>query len=742
MIKFAAIARRAFQLVLAAVIVFQPLSAQDPTKASILQNSADQQDIRQHTTILVTQIQSMIDELAANGITGDDLKVLQTTKAVLSNLSSKEMARVVASLQKAGADPGTENGRESAFDAYAGQKGIILEFHQILKDYEQRQAALELPARFKELTDRQTDTMWTTAQVATTAAGKSISEMTTMQQTTAQIVATDQDSLTSDVALAQQQLDKAAEGSTGDEGSAMQQAQKDIKTGALQKALDAAAADLKAGHLLQATTEQKVARDQLRQISKDLNPATDAVAALSQTAADLAKVIDGQKSLLGETSTAENVRPRPTGLDQKQGMLVDKTNSLQDDMKSMSPDASALVKEAMNPMQLSRAALSGSSALAKSATNQADALAKLEQAQAQVAQQLAEAQKAADDAAKDPVAKLQDLQKQIQTALQQQQQLTAQTAQTSNPPAPDQQQRSQQQQSQLQTQTAALQQTAQPLSLPASQALANAANQMAQAQQDLGDPSTAAHAPADQQAAQTALAQASQVVTQQIASAQAAAADPAALASAASSLDKAQSDVSNAIADSAPPSHAPTASAPSSMPAAATALAQAAEASAAAAATPGLPAAAAEAVQAAQAAIGKGQKAAAQGNAPATSEAAASAQTSLAQARAAVALAQAGLPAPGAPMAGGPPDAKVPGMVPAPPEPDAPSKDGAKMVSGGSTDKGALHDVSGAGAFLTVATRDRSAVGQTQSEKRPQEYAPMIDQYLKNLADQSSSSSP
>ena len=79
-------------------------------------------------------------------------------------------------------------------------------------------------------------------------------------------------------------------------------------------------------------------------------------------------------------------------------------------------------------------------------------------------------------------------------------------------------------------------------------------------------------------------------------------------------------------------------------------------------------------------------------------------------------------------------------MSPTPPGPDMPSPDGAKTVSGGSTDKGTLHNVSGNGKFVSVASRDRAAIDQTQTENRPQEYAPMIDQYMKNLADQSSAS--
>ena len=81
-------------------------------------------------------------------------------------------------------------------------------------------------------------------------------------------------------------------------------------------------------------------------------------------------------------------------------------------------------------------------------------------------------------------------------------------------------------------------------------------------------------------------------------------------------------------------------------------------------------------------------------------------------------------------------------MAKEPPHPDMPSMDGAKTVTGGSTDKGSLHGGQSSGEkFITVQGRQRVAISTSQAEKRPQEYAPLIDQYMKNLADQASSSS-
>jgi len=743
---------------LAAGALLMPAAADNAIKGEVLQNTADEQDVRQHTAVVVSEAQALIDELAANGISGDDVKVLNATKAALTNLSGPEMERIIASLKKASDANTTAEGEKHVVQAYGEEKSIILQFRQILKDYEQRQAAYELPLLFKELAQRQDDTLNTTVAVARQSAGKSQVELNTMNQTTQQIAQADQDAIGNEVALAQQSLEKAAKESTDDSAKNFQKAEKDMQTGVLQKGLNDANDTLKQGHLLQAITAQKIARDELRKIAKDLAPDVDAVDALKDTAAAIDKLIQEEKALLAETNAAVDVKPKVTGLDDKQGVIVNETDSLAKDTQTLSASAADLVGQAIPPMQSSRTSLGPQGAFAKAATSEEDAIAKLEAAEAQVNQQIAEAQKAADDAAKDPVAKLQDLQKQIQALQQAQQQLNSQTAQANNPPNPATAKATQQPQSQIQQQTTAAQNDAQPVSLPASQALADAANQMNQAQQAFANQATAATpeqaaqqaaaGQAAQQAAAQALAQAGQQVAQQLAQAQQQPADPAALAQAADALQQAQTDVSTALANTppappaaagaTPPAGAPPAGAPpANMAAAAAALAQAAKDTATAAQTPGLPPDAAANVKEAQADIAKGEDAAKKDDAAGTATAAAGAEQALAQAQASVAMAQAGLAGSGPPQPGGPPGG--PPMPGGPPQPgDMPSDITATSINTGSTTKGTLHDVQGNGKFITVTSRDRAAIAQTQTEKRPQEFAPMIDQYMKNLSDQAS----
>ena len=160
-----------------------------------------------------------------------------------------------------------------------------------------------------------------------------------------------------------------------------------------------------------------------------------------------------------------------------------------------------------------------------------------------------------------------------------------------------------------------------------------------------------------------------------------------------------------------------------------------------------LPNAAQQAVQQAQSAL---TQAAAQAGANQRQPAQANAQNAaqaLAQAQAALALAQAGLSSemaqgqgqqgqgqsPGEGQGQGK-DGKQPGKGKGTPPPRGTGKDGNWEGAGGAN--GAHRAASGTGTFIGLPKRDRAAIQQSQAEKYPQEYGPLVEQYLKNLSDQ------
>jgi len=110
----------------------------------------------------------------------------------------------------------------------------------------------------------------------------------------------------------------------------------------------------------------------------------------------------------------------------------------------------------------------------------------------------------------------------------------------------------------------------------------------------------------------------------------------------------------------------------------------------------------------------------------------------LAQAQAALALAQAGLSA-GQGQGQGQGQGRNPslgqGQGQGPPGPQGTGRQGNWSGPGGAD--GPKRNTAGTGQFTGLPKRDRAAIQQSQSEKYPQEYGPLVEQYLKNLSDQS-----
>jgi hypothetical protein len=161
-----------------------------------------------------------------------------------------------------------------------------------------------------------------------------------------------------------------------------------------------------------------------------------------------------------------------------------------------------------------------------------------------------------------------------------------------------------------------------------------------------------------------------------------------------------------------------------------------------------LPRAAQQAVQQAQSALTQAAaQAGAQQKQPAQANAADAAQA-LAQAQAALALAQAGL---GSQMAQGQQPGQGQGQGKSPgkgqgdgqqqsqgqgqgtPAARGDGKDGNWSGTGGAN--GPRRNVTGSSSFIGLPQRDRAALQQSQAERYPQEYAPLVEQYLKNLSD-------
>ncbi len=161
-----------------------------------------------------------------------------------------------------------------------------------------------------------------------------------------------------------------------------------------------------------------------------------------------------------------------------------------------------------------------------------------------------------------------------------------------------------------------------------------------------------------------------------------------------------------------------------------------------------LPQSAQSALQSAQGSLANGSAEAAAGQGPPAQADAASAAQSLAQAQAALALAQAGLGSesamanqqgkgqkPGQGQGKGQGQKPGQGQGQGTPNSQGTGRQGNWAGPGGAD--GTHKDTVGPGQYTALPKRDRAAIMQSQSEKYPQEYGPLVEQYLKNLSDQS-----
>ncbi|HXG46663.1 MAG TPA: hypothetical protein VNO52_03490 [Methylomirabilota bacterium] len=160
-----------------------------------------------------------------------------------------------------------------------------------------------------------------------------------------------------------------------------------------------------------------------------------------------------------------------------------------------------------------------------------------------------------------------------------------------------------------------------------------------------------------------------------------------------------------------------------------------------------LPGQAQSALQSAQGSLSEGAAQAGAGQGMPSQINAASAAQALAQAQAALSMAQAGLSSgqgqgqqqgqgqgKGQGQGQGEGQAQSDGQGRGQPSPKGTGERGNWTGTGGAD--GRRNDVSGSSAFTGLPQRDRAAIQQSQGEKYPQEYGPLVEQYLKNLSDQ------
>jgi len=385
----------------------------------LVQQEQKQQQLKATTKRVGDQLEIIIAEFDRNGIAGEDVKVLRAIRSVLDKLSEQDMARVVEFLQKARTGGGGGL-TQTATEAYAAQKSIIVQLQQLVLEYQRQQALYELSLRLKELATRQTANMWLGAGLAKSTEGKnSFSTFDENQKISLKYQQSEQNPLKDETAALVKKLERLAveitDGATAERPKA---ALRHAQTGGLMPALESAAAELKEDNLrlLSAIGNEQLARDQLREMARLLILSQDPTDALKQAILELERAIETQKKVHGETEAAKK-RDDADRRATDQAAVLDETTLIWKDVESIAPVASDYLRSATDRMQEARAALDANDEtkrrVEQAVPKQEDALLQMQMARRALEEQLARAE-SLEERPESALAALRELREEVQ----------------------------------------------------------------------------------------------------------------------------------------------------------------------------------------------------------------------------------------------------------------------------------------------------------------------------------------
>ena len=533
-------------LLASSVIAARAAAPANPAAERIREGEVKQTQLRNEAQQLVEQLDGMLGEYERNGLAGEDAKTVAALREALAKLSGGDMKEVAEALQKARVTPDAGTAKKEVSAAYTAQKALIAQMKKLLADHLRKQQALELSQQLTQLADRQATNLQNGIALGQWTGGRKPENFEAAMQANMQGQQSEQAAIAAEMKAIAESVAKFAQ----DPANAALAGRLRQGVGALQKLqphAEAATAALQQAQLFKAVTEEKIARDALRKLARDIAPPQDHSEALRAAERELAKLIEDQKEIAKQAAQAvgekdfdkwldqqlegkqvdqklaklprEELRQNKTlqkrfqeqragrpnelaPLEDKQGDLAGKSDDAAQKLAGAAPAAAGDVKTAHEKMQEARGAMTEKNGEA-AAKDTREALAALQAALAKVQQEIAKADAAAGKGG-DPVKNLEQLKNELQ-------ELAKQEAAAAQNPDKSGQAALAEKAAQLAQQTA----NAAPQAAPTAQRAAANAQKAAQAAQ-ANQPAAAAAA---QQAAAQQLAEAAQQVGAELAEA-------------------------------------------------------------------------------------------------------------------------------------------------------------------------------------------------------------------------------
>jgi len=399
----------------------------------VAQVETKQRDIKGQTLRTATDLDAIINEFDDAGLGHQaDLATLKAIRSVLTRLSDKDMEKVLSLLQAARLDTDRGHARHTAVDAYSGQKNIILQLRQLVLEYQRQQQLLEMSLRFAALAERQNGNLHTVQHLVKGQQLGKLNPWEDLYKAQLRLQGVEQTAIHDETAAVVHKLAELAE------ADAQLQWAHDNRTKTaldlahssnLENVISQAATELANINLLAAATQERTARDQLRQLARLVAPPRSPDEILEQAARQLAGEITEQTAVLAHTGAVkEGDRDQCSAIEDHEADLVDNTDVVRKDIAELAPDAATDLDAALASLQETRGTLMQARREPSLKTEEV-ALQKLTEARERILAQIQrrDHENQADKAPTDPIADAKDLKAKVDELRKKQDELKQQT---------------------------------------------------------------------------------------------------------------------------------------------------------------------------------------------------------------------------------------------------------------------------------------------------------------------------
>jgi hypothetical protein len=320
-------------------------------RQSAYRDSIAQETVRNETDKVLGDLLGIIQEMKLNGMSTTQITEILKASNRLSNLSKQDMQKVVDALQDASATPEQKEQQNSLLTAYQGQQNIAVDLNTLASSFASQAALNAISLRIQSLLVRQISNIRQTT--ALKARSDDPAKLTGPLQSLHEIVGSNQASLGKEIDLLASSLSVTA--NSKDSTAPGTKAVSDYSAISLIASTTASATQFTVkGPLTIGVAKQTSVRDYLDKILHLWAAREDPATRLNDAKAQVSQLVNDQQALADE---AKDGKMDPQTLADRQARINDEAETSKDLLKAVNDAAATQVAQAQQDMTQTAQAL-------------------------------------------------------------------------------------------------------------------------------------------------------------------------------------------------------------------------------------------------------------------------------------------------------------------------------------------------------------------------------------------------